>query len=89
MQQDLVPADVVLEFLMNALRLDRGFSAEDFTTVTGLPLDMLEPGAAGAIDAGLLIEENGQWQASEKGQRYLNDLLQYWLPDADNDARTG
>ncbi|MGB5473707.1 MAG: radical SAM family heme chaperone HemW [Gammaproteobacteria bacterium] len=89
MQQNLVPADVALEFLMNALRLDRGFCAEDFTTVTGLPLDMLEPGAAGAIDAGLLIEDNGQWQASEKGQRYLNDLLQYWLPDTDNDARTG
>jgi putative oxygen-independent coproporphyrinogen III oxidase len=89
MQQELAPADVVLEFLMNALRLEDGFAAETFTTSTGLPLDMLEPGAARALDEGLLVRTDDRWYASEKGQRYLNDLLQYWMPETDTDALAG
>ena len=85
----LTPGDVVLEFLMNALRLARGFSVDDFTSATGLPLALLEPGAAGALEEGLLVHAGDRWHASEKGQRYLNDLLQYWLPETGNDACSG
>jgi len=88
-QQELAPADVVLEFLMNALRLDDGFAAETFTTTTGLPLDVLEPGATRALDEGLLVRTDDRWYASEKGQRYLNDLLQYWMPETATDALAG
>jgi len=88
-QQELAPADVVLEFLMNALRLDDGFAAETFTTTTGLPLDALEPGATRALDEGLLVRTDDRWYASEKGQRYLNNLLQYWMPETATDALAG
>jgi len=87
MQQELAPADVILEFLMNALRLEHGFTAGTFETTTGLPLGVLEPGAARALDEGLLVQSEDRWYASEKGQRYLNDLLQYWMPETDTDAR--
>jgi oxygen-independent coproporphyrinogen-3 oxidase len=88
-ERTLTPADAVLEYLMNALRLDRGFSAEDFQLRTGLPAATLEPGLTAARDAGLLARTGRHWHASERGQRYLNDLLQYWLPEEGDDAGTG
>ncbi|MGD2112566.1 MAG: radical SAM family heme chaperone HemW [Gammaproteobacteria bacterium] len=88
-QQTLAAQDVVLEFLMNALRLERGFRADEYVARTGLPLASLEPGLGRALDTGLLVSTDDRWCTSEQGQRYLNDLLQYWIPEQDSDARTG
>lgn len=79
--------DVVLEFVMNALRLDAGFSMALFTATTGLPVSMIEDTANAAMDAGLLVSENDSLRTSERGQRYLNELLQYWLPETSDHAQ--
>jgi putative oxygen-independent coproporphyrinogen III oxidase len=84
---ELTVPDVVLEFVMNALRLDAGFSTALFTANTGLPYQVMEHTVDAAIDAGLLVSEGDMLRASEHGQRYLNELLQYWLPESDDHAQ--
>lgn len=81
----LTPQDAILEYVMNALRLDQGFAPEQFALHTGLPVSALEPAMQSAIDAGLLLANDGMVRATARGQRYLNELLQYWMPDADTD----
>jgi oxygen-independent coproporphyrinogen-3 oxidase len=83
----LTAQDVILEFVMNALRLDAGFSMALFTATTGLPVTMIETAAYRAMEAGLLERENDTLRASARGQRYLNELLQYWMQDTDDRAQ--
>jgi oxygen-independent coproporphyrinogen-3 oxidase len=80
-------ADAALEYAMNALRLDAGFTREAFSNATGLPFACIEQPVARALDSGLLSEQGGQLQASEHGRRFLNELLQYWMPE--ETARAG
>ncbi|MEZ5542276.1 MAG: radical SAM family heme chaperone HemW [Pseudomonadota bacterium] len=86
MERTLAPVDVTLEFMMNALRLTHGFTAAEFTARTGLPSARLEPGLGRAIVAGLIDTADACWTATETGQRYLNDLLQYWLAEENANA---
>jgi len=81
--------DVVLEFAMNALRLDDGFSVAAFSAATGLPYSAIEPGVTTAIEQGLLASDGGRIHTTTRGQRYLNELLQAWVPEPVNNARTG
>jgi oxygen-independent coproporphyrinogen-3 oxidase len=83
---ELAPGDAILEFLMNALRLEHGFSTSAFAAVTGLPPALLESGAARGVDEGLLVHAGDRWHASKNGQRYLNNLLAFWLPETTTDA---
>ncbi|MGD8619594.1 MAG: radical SAM family heme chaperone HemW [Gammaproteobacteria bacterium] len=78
---ELEPDDVLLEFAMNALRLDSGFSTAGFTAATGLPAGAIEPGIQQAIRQGLLVRDRDNILTTAHGQRYLNDLLQYWIPE--------
>jgi oxygen-independent coproporphyrinogen-3 oxidase len=84
-QHNLMPNDVLLEFMMNTLRLDRGFRIADFTAATGLPASSLEPGIQHALEQGLL-QANDRIRTTPHGQRYLDELLQYWLPEQSADA---
>jgi oxygen-independent coproporphyrinogen-3 oxidase len=81
--------DVTLEFALNALRLDRGFSAEEFSTATGLPFSATAKPVNAALERGLLTNNNGRIGTTARGQRYLNEVLQYWLTDTQADARAG
>ena len=76
----LEPADVVLEFAMNALRLDSGFSTAGFSAATGLPAGAIERGVRQAIQQGLLVRDRNNILVTPHGQRYLNELLQIWVP---------
>lgn len=78
----LRPEDAILEFVMNALRLDDGFRLEQFTLHTGLPSSALQPAMQQALDAGLLLQDDDHVRPAPQGQRYLNELLQYWMHDA-------
>ena len=80
--------DAVLEYVMNALRLDDGFTREAFAANTGLPFSMTEGPVTHALDDGLLVEQGTRLLASERGQRYLNELLQYWMQEEPVDAGT-
>ncbi len=74
--------DIVLEFMMNALRLNDGVPLELIPERTGLPSDafaaMIEQGER----RGWLATNGGRLRATETGQRYLNSLLEIFLPEA-------
>jgi oxygen-independent coproporphyrinogen-3 oxidase len=71
-----------VEFLMNALRLVEGVPATLFAERTGLPLAALEPGLGRARERDLLEKDPERLQASERGLRFLNDLLQEFMPSS-------
>jgi len=78
--------DIAFEFMLNALRLEAGFSLGLFTARTGLPAEALEPRLRAAEAAGLMARGDGDtWRPSELGFRFLNDLQARFLPD-DNRA---
>jgi len=72
--------EVILEFLMNALRLNAGFETATFERHTGLRLSTVLPKLERARDRELL-EADEPWRCSERGRRFLNDLLAEFLPD--------
>lgn len=67
--------DLILEFMMNALRLKQGFLKQDFEVTTGMSFAVLEPMLAEAQGKGLLDIEENEIAPSEKGLMFLNDLL--------------
>jgi oxygen-independent coproporphyrinogen-3 oxidase len=71
--------DRVLEFMMNALRLNAGASLEDFHARTGLSSDYIRATMDIAIQKKLLLAVDGRIQASPHGQQYLNDLLALFM----------
>jgi putative oxygen-independent coproporphyrinogen III oxidase len=73
-------ADAALEFMMNALRLNDGFAPWQFEERTGLGLDRLEDTLTTAEERGLLERGADRIRASDRGRRYLNDLLALFLP---------
>ena len=75
--------DLPLEFLMNALRLVEGVSTALFGERAGLSLAALEPGWSRARARGLMRNDPDHLQATELGLRFLNDLLQEFMPEAD------
>jgi oxygen-independent coproporphyrinogen-3 oxidase len=82
----LAPDDVVLEFAMNALRLERGFSKTTFTAATGLPYAAIEASVNHGLADGLLSIKDDTIKPTQRGQRYLNELLQQWMPEATQNA---
>jgi oxygen-independent coproporphyrinogen-3 oxidase len=88
---ELTEADVKLEFMLNALRLDRGFTAADFSDTTGLPFSCMQETVTKACEDGLLVQDKNTIQTTPQGKQHLNELLQYWVNDTTggNRARTG
>ena len=71
----LSPSDLMLEFMLNSLRLSEGFSEDIFVARTGLSLSELEQATAEPRQKGLLERnEEGIWRPTELGSRFLNDL---------------
>ena len=70
----IAEADLPFEFMLNALRLNEGFSRDCFLERTGLPLQVLDEKLARAQVRGLLEERPDGWQPTELGRRFLNDL---------------
>ena len=78
--QVLRPADAAFEFMLNALRLVDGFAVPLFQERTGLAVSMLEPGLAEAEGRGLIERDHLHIRPTERGRRFLNDLLMLFLP---------
>ena len=81
--------DAVLEFCMNALRLEEGFSLATFASHTGLPATAILAACKTAAADGLLEIDDSRIRCTRRGRRYLNDVLQHFLPVTGDDARTG
>jgi putative oxygen-independent coproporphyrinogen III oxidase len=69
------------EFMMNALRLVDGVPAALFEERTGVLLRAVEPQLVEAEKRGLLHRDHLVLRPTDLGRRYLNDLLQIFLPD--------
>ncbi|AHL77208.1 oxidase [Stutzerimonas stutzeri] len=76
----LDPDELPFEFLMNVLRLNDGVPAVLFTQRTGLSAEQLAKGRREAQARGLLESDPQRLVATPKGQLFLNDLLQLFLP---------
>ena len=79
-------SDVPFEFMLNALRLNDGFTAEQYRQRTGLDLRDLEEKLNSARERGLLElhsahegESDPQWRPTSLGRRFLNDLQASFL----------
>ncbi|WP_019339768.1 radical SAM family heme chaperone HemW [Stutzerimonas stutzeri] len=78
--KQLAADELPFEFLMNVLRLTDGVPSLLFTQRTGLDPDLLASGRHEAEARGLLEPDPQRLVASAKGQLFLNDLLQLFLP---------
>jgi putative oxygen-independent coproporphyrinogen III oxidase len=67
--------DLLLEFMMNALRLNDGVPADTFEQSTGLSLQAVQLRLLHARRAGLLEQNREILRATEMGRRFLNNLL--------------
>jgi oxygen-independent coproporphyrinogen-3 oxidase len=70
------------EFMMNALRLAEGFDVTLFAERTGLPLVAVDRPLAAAEAKGLVERDHLRIRPTALGRRFLNDLLQLFLPEA-------
>jgi len=73
--------DLPFEFMMNALRLTAGFPVSMFRERTGLAFAALLPALRRAESLGLLQFDRRNVAPTLRGQRFLNDLLQLFLPE--------
>jgi oxygen-independent coproporphyrinogen-3 oxidase len=86
----LVPAhEVPFEFMLNALRLVEGFPAVLFEERTGLSLLSIRDSLDRAERAGLLERDWKRVRPSERGRRFLNELLRLFLSAETRDPAPG
>jgi oxygen-independent coproporphyrinogen-3 oxidase len=74
------PGELPFEFMLNALRLVEGFPAELFAARCGLPLSLIEPRLEAAERKKLLHRSAQRIRPTERGRRFLNDLVGLFLP---------
>jgi oxygen-independent coproporphyrinogen-3 oxidase len=75
----ILPKDLPFEFMLNALRLNEGFTVHDYRRRTGLDMDSVEARLVEAQGRGLLAGRAGVWRPTELGRRFLNDLQASFL----------
>ena len=84
--QPVKVSDLALEFVMNHLRLKKGFSLETYTQRTGLSLRSLQPALTHCVQQGLLVEQQQHYVCSEKGWHFLDSILENFLSTDITDA---
>ena len=73
-------AELPLEYLMNVLRLNRGFTLRQFEDRTGLAASTLDDFLRQASDKSLVVVEGQKVRPTATGRRFLNDLLLIFQP---------
>ena len=66
--------------MMNALRLTKGFTIEMFQERTGLSITAVQEKLGIAEQRGLIVRDHRRIIPTLLGRRFLNDLLQIFLP---------
>jgi oxygen-independent coproporphyrinogen-3 oxidase len=74
-------AELPFEFMLNALRLVEGFDAALFSERTGLPIHLIQSSLEAVEKKGLVERDWKRIRPTERGRRFLNDLLEGFLPD--------
>ena len=73
--RNLAREDVIGEFMLNALRLNNGFSTGLFENRTGLDACALQPQLRQLCDRGLLEQDNDGIRATSLGRRFLDSVI--------------
>lgn len=74
-------AELIFEFMLNALRLTNGVPYTLFTERTGLAITSLADTLEIAKKRHLLIEDNDLLCPTARGKQFLNNLMMLFLPD--------
>jgi len=80
-EEAVKPREAAFEFMLNALRLKEGFAPHLFQERAGIPLGLVQDALQQAEAAGLIDWDVRRIAPSAHGWRYLNDLMQHFLPD--------
>ena len=75
--------DAIVEFMMNALRLTDGFQVPLFQERTGLPISVAMSALNTAQREELLVRGDQTIRPTDRGKRFLNDLLCLFLSDGE------
>ena len=78
--REVAEAELPFEFMLNALRLVEGFPIALFAERTGLAMLAVEPQMKEAEALGLIARDHEWVRPTDKGRRFLNDLLERFLP---------
>jgi oxygen-independent coproporphyrinogen-3 oxidase len=81
LRREVTAAELPFEFMLNALRLNEGFTPGLFTARTGIAWETIATPVAALRARGLLEVAENRCQASPRGLRFLNDLLLEFLPE--------
>jgi len=75
-------ADLMFEFMLNALRLNNGFREDLFMQRTALTAGDLQTATTEARKKGMIERSaKGLWKPTELGRRFLNDLQSQFIVD--------
>ncbi len=72
-------ADRVVEFMLNALRLQAGFAPQVFEQRTGLPFSLVEKQIEFLHNKQLLEVSSGNVRTTERGMQFLNTILEEFI----------
>ena len=81
-EEEVAPADLPFEFMLNALRLREGFPLALFNERTGLPLSRIMPALQQAERKGWITRDPAGVWPTERGFDFLSDLQELFLPEA-------
>lgn len=79
-QRQVETQDLIFEFMLNALRLKQGFGLELFKQRTGLNFESIAQALHRAIDQGYLNRQVDHIKPTNRGRRYLNNVIELFLP---------
>jgi putative oxygen-independent coproporphyrinogen III oxidase len=79
-EQEIGPAELPFEFMLNALRLKDGFELARFAERTGLALKAIDSGLDAAEARGLLQRDLQRAWPTARGFDFLSDLQALFLP---------
>ena len=75
------PGQRPFEYMLNVLRLEEGFRLDDFEARCGLGRESIARPLAEAMRQGWLREQDGRILKTALGGRFVNDVMELFLPD--------
>jgi oxygen-independent coproporphyrinogen-3 oxidase len=85
-EHEIQAEDRAFEFMMNALRLTSGFQVDSFQARTGMPITTIQQQLEEAEQRNLISWDHHRIMPTLTGRRFLNDLLQIFLPEKRRDC---
>jgi oxygen-independent coproporphyrinogen-3 oxidase len=83
----IAPQELPFEFMLNALRLNDGVPLGDFQARTGLPVETIATTLREARHRGWLVDDTARLQATPLGRRFLNNVIETFLPRSSPERR--